>query len=231
MTQEEVLYHWNYFRSLCERLEATRSYVDHGTIQIQNNNGNTTATNHSVFSNEFQQILILACVEFEGVGKIISQSIDPNFNMKWGSINDITKTVLTKYPKLVETEIFTDYRESWKPLADWKIGQRSNPDNPARMQSYVEGLSWWDDYSDLKHQGYSVFYKATLDNVIASLAALNVLELYLVKIELGTTKIATSYRSPYFGSEYISHMICDDEGQLPDFGNTSSSAVLSPENH
>lgn len=83
MTKEEVLYHWNYFCSLCERLGKTRSYVDHSTLTtgVDQAGNNITINNGDVFSNEFQQILILSGVEFEDAAKLLCQLKDQHFNM------------------------------------------------------------------------------------------------------------------------------------------------------
>lgn len=100
------------------------------------------------------------------------------------------------------------------PLYNWSIITEKNK---------LAGLSWWQDYNKLKHQGFKNFYKATLDNAIESLAALYILELYLMKKELGKLKIATDTPCCYFTSEYISPFLSIGGKPLPDFENKNDS--------
>lgn len=205
MTDKEVLHYWNYFCSLCKRLENTKQYVDHQVKDGELING-------KVNSFEFQQIILLTAMEFENVSKAICLHINPNFHLAYGNIQKITETILSAYPKLVETCIQTDYQQL-QPLKDWKIATDS-----ITGKKHVEGLSWWDDYSNIKHQSFWKFELANLSNAIHALASLLVLELYLMKIELGSIELSSNKACSYFDNPYSSPLLCANENPLPDFG-------------
>ena len=167
VSEKEVKHYWNYFCSLCKRLDNTRQFVDHSS-------NNNELKNASVNSFEFQQIILLSAMEFENVSKAICLSIDSNFNIQNANIRKITETILQKYPRIGETEITSDY-QTLRPLENWKVVT-----DPADGKKRVEGVSWWDDYSNIKHQTFWKFNLATLNNAVSALAALMVMELYLM---------------------------------------------------
>ena len=205
MTDKEVLHYWNYFCSLCKRLENTKQYVDH---QVKDCN----LLNGKVNSFEFQQIILLTAMEFENVSKAICLKINPDFNVTNSNIKQITETILSAYPKIVETIVQTDYQQL-QPLKKWKIVT-----DPANDKKYVEGLSWWDDYNNIKHKAFWKFELANLSNAVNALASLLVLELYLMKIELGSIELSTNKICAYFDNPYSSQILCTHENELPDFG-------------
>ena len=93
MSEKEVKHYWNYFCSLCNRLDKTRQYVDHSSE-------NNELKNANVNSFEFQQIILLASMEFENIGKAICLNIDSNFNLQNANIRKISETILQKYPSM-----------------------------------------------------------------------------------------------------------------------------------
>ena len=205
MTEKEVLHYWNYYCSLCKRLENTKQFVDHQVKDDELLNGN-------VNSFEFQQIILLTAMEFENVSKAICLHIDSSFNLAYANILKITETILSTYPKIVETIVQTDYQQL-QPLKDWEIAI-----HPTTNKKNVEGLSWWDDYSNIKHQSFWKFELANLSNAINALASLLVLELYLMKIELNSIELSTNKMCTYFDNPYSSQILCTHENELPDFG-------------
>lgn len=194
--KNEVIHQWNYFCSICSKLENTRQYVEHSNKK-----------HLSVYSLEFQQILILASMEFENLSKQLCVIINSKFNLK-SNIIKISQTILDKYPRIVETIIHTDYRII-KPLEKWKI----NKDEKGKK--IVIGLDWWDDYNLVKHQGFINYNHSTLENAINSVSALMVIELYLIYIRYGTINL--NKQCDYFDTEYFSKGLITEEGRLPDF--------------
>ena len=204
MTEKEIKHYWNYFCSLCKRLDSTRQYIDHSSESNE-------LKNASVNSFEFQQIIILASMEFENISKAICLNIDNDFNLSNANIKKITETILQKYPNIGETVITSDY-QTLQPLKDWRIivdidsGKKS-----------VSGISWWDDYSNIKHQTFWKFNLATLKNAVNALASLMVLELYLMQSIIGSVKMSLEIECEYFNNEYSGAILCTEGEDLPDF--------------
>lgn len=118
LSEKEVKHYWNYFCSLCKRLDKTKQYVDHSSE-------NNELKNATVNSFEFQQIILLASMEFENISKAICLNIDSNFNLQNANIRKISETILHKYPSIGQTTIRTDY-QVLQPLKNWKIATDEN---------------------------------------------------------------------------------------------------------
>lgn len=205
ITESEVIHYWNYFRTLCTRLEKTRQYLDHDI----DDEGNLK--HGKVNSWEFQQILFLSAMEFENVCKQLCLHFDPDFSLAYADIRQITKRILNKYPNIGLTEITTDY-QALRPLSHWKI-KKDAPNS----REYVSGLSWWDAYGNLKHQTFQKFELATLENAINSLSSLLVIEIYLMKEITGHLNPLLNKPCDYFNASYASSILCTGEKALPDF--------------
>jgi len=203
--EKEILHNWNYFCSLCKRLDSTRQYVDHSTE-------NNVLKNNSVNSFEFQQLIILASIEFENICKQICLSIDSSFNVKNANIKQITLKILERYPNIGQTEIMSDY-QTLRPLQNWG----THIDNSDNNKIKVKGIEWWDDYGNIKHRAFLHYELATLENAIKALASLMVLELYYMKIKLNSVKISMEKKCDYFGNNYTGDILCTKEKGLPDF--------------
>lgn len=203
LSEKEVKHYWNYFCSLCKRLDKTKQYVDHSSE-------NNELKNATVNSFEFQQIILLASMEFENISKAICLNIDSNFNLQNANIRKISETILHKYPSIGQTTIRTDY-QVLQPLKNWKIATDENG------KKYVDGIQWWDDYSNIKHQTFWKFNLTTLKNAVDALASLMVLELYLMQINLGDLMMSLNIESEYFSNEYAGAILCSKGNNLPDF--------------
>ena len=81
----------------------------------------------------------------------------------------------------------------------------------------VDGIQWWDDYSNIKHQTFWKFNLTTLKNAVDALASLMVLELYLMQINLGDLMMSLNIESEYFSNEYAGAILCSKGNNLPDF--------------
>ena len=141
---------------------------------------------------------------------MIATNVNP-FNSEKANILEISKRILSEFPKIGETCITTCY-ENMYPLKNWKI--TIGDDNKEK----VEGLEWWKAYNELKHRTYAKFNNASLSNCINALASLMVIELYLMKKVDNTTELSLSRPCDYFSEVYSGYTLCTGEGgALPDF--------------
>ena len=208
MTESDIKVYWYYFKSLTKQLQHTEQYVDHSV------NNNFHLLNGTVFSNEFAKLLFLSSSEFEVVCKSLCS--ESGIALRWNAnIITLTKEILKKYPNIGFTQISTPFF-SFKPLQDWKIMKK--PNNNGKLICTVDGLQWWSDYNDIKHNRSSCFSSATLKNCVDSMASLMVLELYLSCVVLGNVDTITSIGCNYFDCKYgLSQYTCKSEITLPDF--------------
>lgn len=204
MDQTELLQHWNYFCSLATELEKTKDYVYHGLGSDEN--GNAYMIHGSVYSDRFKQIIILSASEFE----IMSKSLCNICGEKAKNIVDISRILLKRFPMITQTEIMTAFYLG-TPLENWKIV----------ADTKVCGLEWWESYNALKHNEVDSYRKATLENAVSSLAALYIIDLYLIYELCNNLALAYNYPPVYFRSKYTAQSINSGEGALPDYGNQS----------
>lgn len=211
ITSESMKFYWEYFRLLCKKFDNTREYIDHSL------NENGQLKYGKVCSWEFQQILILTAVEFENMTKQLCKLIDnENFDEEKANIKDITKIILSKYPKIVKTRIYTYYNTIY-PLSNWKLAINAQSD------TYVAGLKWWKSYTDLKHRTFEEFNNASLENCINALASLMVIELYLMKEINHSTLLSFDRKCEYFSETYSGCSLYTGESeQLPDFAENDA---------
>ncbi len=209
MDEAEYIQHWNYFCTLASRLDETKNYIYHGVIDI--GDGEIQFVHENVYSDNFKQIIILAASEFELISKALCAKIGKNAT----DIISISRTLLEKYPKIVDTEILTLY---WggTPLSKWKLNESGK----------VEGLEWWRAYNSLKHNETASYQKATLENALLSVSALYILNLYLMYELFQSLAIAYQFPPVYFRSKYTANAVTSGEGLLPDYGDKSPTEVM-----
>ncbi len=196
--ERDVLKHWKYFLSLEKRLKETEDYVYHG---IETNESGISLINGASYSNCFKQLLILTASEFECLSKELIGLKSKNVG-----INEISKEILNKYPRIIETEIGTDYVEI-RPLCDWCFD----------VEGKRRGLSWWGAYNAVKHEGEEAFSQATLENCLLAMSSLYVLNLYNIESKVGNLDLAID--TIYFKCQYTTGQALGYRGSLPDFGN------------
>ena len=93
------------------------------------------------------------------------------------------------------------------PLKDWKI------EKDEEGREHLIGLDWWHAYSNIKHDGFEGFKKATLRNVIYGLASLYIMELYYIQTGMHET---FGKDSSYFHSDYELFSLAGSGPLLPD---------------
>ncbi len=196
--ERDVFKHWKYFLSLEKRFKETEDYLYHG---IETNGSEISLINGASYSNYFKQLLILTASEFECLSKELIGIKSNNIG-----INKISKEILNKYPRIIETEIGTDY-VAIKPLCDWCFD----------VEGKRRGLIWWDAYNALKHEGEEAFSQATFENCLLAMSSLYVLNLYNIESAVGNLDLATD--TLYFKCQYTTGQVLGYRGSLPDFGN------------
>ena len=202
MTETDIKNNWNYFCSLTKQFQQTEQFVDHSM------DSNGDMINGQTFSNEFAKLLLLSASEFEVIAKTLCNESGKTISDK-ANILVISKTILTIYPNIVNTEIKTPYK-SITPLSQWALDKNNS--------SNVIGIQWWTDYNKIKHNRLNNFPKANLNNCVNALASLMILELYLSQKVLGNLNTVTPVNCSYFDCKYGYNVLSANPGnQLPDF--------------
>lgn len=191
MDNNEVLFFWNYFCSLCRMLENTTQYVDH-----------TNEDNKNVNSYEFQKIITLASIEFESIAKQLCLIANPNLKVDSSRFNiiQITKNINKYYPELKKTTIRRCFN-ILNPLQSWEVLKKEDGNE------YCSGIEWWSSYTGIKHNAYINYKQSTLENAINAMASLMVLEIHFVKVKTGSNKIMNDNPCPYFINPFQSEAI------------------------
>ncbi len=200
----ECIRHWLYFCSLAELFDETKKYVYHGLV-LDDETGTMCFAEGTVYSDRFKQIILLASAEFETVGKCLA-GIEGSCKT---NIAQISSTILSKYPKIVDFELITPFGVGF-PLKQWRI-----------VNKQVLGLEWWKSYNSLKHNNRDSFIEASLENACLALASLYILNLYLIYSSFGSLRIANDNPNVYFKCKYLPEYVFAGEGKLPDYGNAS----------
>lgn len=142
--------YWNYFISIEEDLFRLSRFIEFDK------------DNENVFSIELARILISSSSEFEVVTRELCKLKFSNFNsVKMKFIRD---KLLSIIPDVCDLEITVSrFGLNCKPLENWK----SNKD-----------CEWWKSYDKVKHFRSTEYKKANLINVINSIGALYIVNLY-----------------------------------------------------
>ena len=194
MNEKEVLFHWNYYQTLERKLENTTQYVSHDYDK-----DNECYKFGEAYSFEFQQLLILASVEFESILKLLCDSQDKE------GIIPLTNKTLQNYPHIKEIKLVSPFADII-PLKDWEVDFQSDKNQK------VKGIKWWTAYTNIKHWGHKNFFEANLENVIYAMASLYVVELYYVQSKLLRT---VGKETSYFSSDYQLYDLAGSGPMLP----------------
>ncbi len=206
MERDDYIRHWNSFCGLATELEETERFVFHG-LQGDEQVGLIHA---DVFSDVFRQILMVTCSEFETMCKHLCSAN----GVKTNNIVDISRCILSTYPNIVNTRIYTKYGYL-TPIENWKL-----------LNGKVEGIEWWRAYTAIKHDEKGAFKKATLENTVLALGTLYIIDLYVLKVSSGNLQLAHEFPPNYFRCEYTANYVVTSEGELPDFGNKTSDEIV-----
>jgi hypothetical protein len=142
--------YWNYFISIEEDLARLSRFVEFDQ------------RNEDTFSIELVRLLISSSSEFEVVAKELCSIKDPSKIIK--NIDDIRETLISFYNDIFNLEITVSrFGLKYKPLSNWETGRNCD---------------WWRSYNSVKHQRNSNYENANLKNVINSIGALYIVNLY-----------------------------------------------------
>ena len=217
MTEKELLHYWDYFRSLVLKFSNTQQYVDH---TMTNRGRKPLFENRLVYSNEFLQLFLSACAEFETVAKMICVAVDPGFDAEsdHNIIINITKSILMNYPQIGQTKLRANQYE-FMPLQKWSVEwYRDKKDN--EMKEGVRGLDWWTKHNRLKHERFRCAKEANLENCFYAMASLFVLELLLIRTNVDSLHFflsrhpCTYFRCPEYEGK---HYLLKPDSDLPGF--------------
>lgn len=158
--------YWRYYIMLEEKFIKTERYVE------------IAPGNYNAFSNEYANLLIS-----------IGAEADELFKMNCGIEHDERATIndyVMLKPEIegAEVEILNREIDNIKPFYGWDNNQ------PAKS------LTWWSAYNAVKHNRGDNRQEASMKNVLYALAALCVLENYMLK------RIAVEYNCMDVPSEY-----------------------------
>jgi hypothetical protein len=118
----------------------------------------TPVSNHDqVYSPQISKHLMSSCIAFEGICK----EIGVFYNSSTGNIGDYKALMLGRFPKITDFEIqITIGNRILKPFENWDKAS----------------LSWWNDYTELKHNYFQNISSGRL------LSCMNALGAYLLAI-------------------------------------------------
>ena len=148
---QKVEVHWNYLLSIENDLENLSRYIEFDE------------KNFECFSVEIARILLASAAETDVVCKQLCLKLDPTSTAE--SINQYRNEICAAFPKIYEFEIlFPRYGLSLVPWNTWK--------DPMGVPT------WWTAYNKVKHHRESEYHRASLKNVLYSVAGLFVMILY-----------------------------------------------------
>ena len=168
MTRDEFSkYHWEYYLVLEKDFLQTERFIsfDLGKNYLYDKKGCTNYGNSMCFSNEFIKQYQSICSEIDVILKTICKEI--NNKSKAKEIKGYTNEVLKKWPGITNQKVAMKDIELI-PFMNWSLQPYNSPD-------------WWPPYNNVKHKRVKNYKEANLKNVLNSLAALYILEHYLVK--------------------------------------------------
>lgn len=142
--------HWNYYLALESDVESVARYIEF----IENN--------FSTYSIELAHLLLASSSEIDVVLKALCLIVEPGSKPK--NIGAYKKIIKEKVPTLINEQVVSPrYGLTLTPWTNWN--GKANPD-------------WWKSYNAVKHKRNLHFDEANLHNVLNSIAALLIANMY-----------------------------------------------------
>lgn len=157
MKERDIVDHFRYFTILTHHLDEVRKFIEFDY------------RNMSTFSMELSKLVTLSGAEIGNLIKAFACSCDADYcdiqlDDEIFDMDKYKKAILTKYPRLVDTEITIDYTDiTIRPWGNWS---EITP-------------TWWIDYVRLKNYRVNEEDKGNLKNVLYTLSAHLVLLMYI----------------------------------------------------
>lgn len=147
----EINHHWNYFLAIEKNLENLSRYIEFSENNLQ------------TYSIEIAHILLSSSSEVDVMLKQFCKLIEPNSNPN--NINDYKNIILSSGSDIVDQKILISrYGLEYKPFENW-ITDGENP-------------VWWKSHNRVKHNRNEYYYQANLQNVVNSVGALLLVNIY-----------------------------------------------------
>ncbi|MNT11187.1 hypothetical protein D3C72_1460550 [compost metagenome] len=147
----EINHHWNYFLAIEKDLENLSRYIEFSENNLQ------------TYSIEIAHILLSSSSEVDVILKQFCKLIEPNSNPN--NINDYKNIILSSGSDIVNQKIvISRYGLEYKPFENW-ITDGENP-------------VWWKSHNRVKHNRNEYYYQANLQNVVNSVGALLLVNIY-----------------------------------------------------
>ena len=143
--------HWSYFLSIEQDLVNLSRYVEFST------------SNYQTYSIEIARLIISSVSEIDVILKMICKREFPEKNAS--NINAYYSIITEKLPKLISFEV---------RMPRWGLYVR-----PWELWKQGVPPKWWTANNKIKHHRHSNFYQANLFNLLKSLSALFVVNLFL----------------------------------------------------
>ena len=199
--------YWNYYLELESELYQMKKYVEF------------SKDNYGTFSIEFLKLYQAICSEIDVLGKHIASLINPDFSRKdnksirkwWIEIQSQSVYLdingFRKNPEsLINISSARVYNyliaESFNPWLNYKVvnGISKDGKNIISLSPGCKEPTWWSDYNLVKHHrtekdknGKSYFSRANLKNVCESIAALYILELFVLELSVDSIDEAEAF--------------------------------------
>lgn len=181
--QQFIRSYWNYFLELEEQLIGTKRFVDFDR------------ENRKTFSIEYLKLLQATCSEIDVVAKMMAEKFDVAFKnvdnkniQKWGLV------IQKSFPAIGTVSVLFNNDYTVIPWENWEYETHLNSKGNMcyRLKQGKSTPSWWTAYNKVKHErtspyknGKTNYVRASLENLVAAMAGLFVLESmfiqYLVK--------------------------------------------------
>ncbi len=147
--------YWRYYKALEDDFIKTTRFVE------------LDEDNFKTFSVEYTKQYQAICSEIDVIAKEICAFYGKN-NAK--TMKHYTNIILQQHDDIRSREVIMKFLPEFKlqPFIDWETDPNYN------------SPSWWSEYNDVKHNRSIHIKKANMENVINSLAALYLLEMYFV---------------------------------------------------
>ncbi|MCO7227530.1 hypothetical protein [Pleionea sp. CnH1-48] len=172
--QKNSLLHWNYFLAMEDDLEKVARYIE------------ISKRNRNVYSLELARMLMASSAEVDVLLKSLCARFDSG--AKADNINKYYPIVSQSIPNVLQFPVsLPKWGMSLSPLSSWKEGC------PPK---------WWTANNKVKHHRHEAknYEKANLKNVLNSIAALYILNLYFYKEQAesgGLTPVQKLFYSDY----------------------------------
>ena len=155
--QHRIFSHWNYFISIEEDISKLSRWIE------------PSEKNFDCYSLEIARLLMTTSAEVDVLAKLICKKI--NHKSKAEGILQYQKELVSEFPNIYRAKVIAPrFGLELTPWHNWQV-EKSPP-------------IWWQANNKVKHQRSEHFNKATLKNLLNSVAALLLLQILYYQSEI-----------------------------------------------